>query len=155
MNRSYEANKKYLRFGCIILILIITLSALVSCAYEIEPIDEELKKRVEADYTSYLCEKNNWDKDKTSAYIRNYYGIHNGCVVAVFNGNYMTPYSETCEEIAGFTFIYGSTRMIEVWKDGEIYTLKEAYTNGILRKKDIKRIAEIHENREYSVFSYN
>ena len=155
MNRSYEANKRYLRFGCIILILILTLSALVSCAYEIEPIDEELRKRVEADYTSYLCEKNNWDKDKTSAYIRNYYGIHNGCVVAVFDGNYMTPYPMISEEVAGFTFTYGSTRMIEVWKDGEICTLKEAYTNGLLKKNDIKRIAEIHENREYSVFSYN
>ena len=155
MNSSYNASKRYLRFWCVILILIITLSALVSCAYEIETIDEELKERVEADYTSYFCEKNNWDKEKTSAYIRNYYGIHNGCVVAVFDGNYMTPYSETCEEIAGFTFIYGSEQTIEVWKDGEIYSLKEAYTNGLLRKKDIERIAEIHENREYWVFSYN
>ena len=59
------------------------------------------------------------------------------------------------EEVAGFTVTYGSTRTIEVWKDGEICTLKEAYTNGLLKKNDIKRIAEIHENREYSVFSYN
>ncbi len=154
MNGS-NASKSYLRFGCIILILIITLLTFVSCDYEIEPIDEELKERVEADYTSYFCEKNNWDKENISTHIRNYYGIHNGCVVAVFDGNFMTPYSEISEEVAGFTFIYGSERTIEVWKDGEIHTLKEAYDGGLLKKKDIKRIAEIHENEDYSVLSYN
>jgi hypothetical protein len=64
------------------------------------------------------------------------------------------------EIIEGALLIYGLTKS-EITqtsprsKGGLLRSYMSTAFNNLLTKKDIERIAEIHENREYSVFSYN
>lgn len=73
--------------------------------------------------------------------IREYFGTYNDCAI-MFIDNPMWCY--TCEfwseEIAGYTFGYGSSQTLDVYRNGEFVSLKEAYEKGWLSKKDIKDI---------------
>ena len=79
--------------------------------------------------------------DGTKITIREYFGTYNGCSVMFID----TPWwgymdSFWSEEVAGYTFGYGSSQTLDVYRNGEFVSLKEAYEKGWLSKKDIKDI---------------
>ena len=57
------------------------------------------------------------------------------------------------QTIAGETFLFADTsKVIDVWIDGEFFTLEEAYENGYLTAEQIADIAEIRRSGEYLSF---
>ncbi len=73
--------------------------------------------------------------------IREYYGTYNNCSIMFVDGigkGYLT----WCESeiIAGYEFWYSSSQKLDVYRNGEFATLKQAYEKGWLTKKDIRDI---------------
>ena len=70
-------------------------------------------------------------------------GVFDGAVAAVFyHGQYHGVWPDVLEEttIGDVTFSWPKGYPIEVWKDGEIYTLSEAYEKDIVTDDDLKDI---------------
>lgn len=70
-----------------------------------------------------------------------YYDTYDDAVV-LFWPNYES--GETSIKVAGVTISYKDEFLILVCKDEKVYTLAEAYEEGLLKKKDIRRIADFH-----------
>ena len=89
------------------------------------------------------------------AHISEYYGVYNGnCVPLVINVYPSASIQMLIEcEIAGETFIFGDgSETIDVWVNGEFFTLEEAYEKGYLTAEQIADIAEIRRSGEYLSF---
>ena len=120
-----------------------------SVAYAIEAPSEELLQRIEDDYYyGYLGKTEDGFKTR----IKEYYGEYDGCVPVIF----LLPYAAgdfahdivKKEEIGGVIFNYKWER-IKVWKDGEFYTVREAYEGGHLTKESLVIIAELYNTQTY------
>ena len=48
----------------------------------------------------------------------------------------------TTEKVAGFTFVYSCSQHMLVWHEGQFYSLKLAYDNGILTKEDLRTLVK-------------
>jgi len=70
-----------------------------------------------------------------------YYDTYDGAVV-LFWPSYES--GETSIKVAGVTISYKDEFLILVCKDEKVYTLAEAYDAGLLKKKDIRQIADFH-----------
>lgn len=69
-----------------------------------------------------------------------YYGTYNGAVaVMVFGSNAVGDAVWECT-VDGIKFSYRNYVPLIVWKDGEFYTLQEAYGNDFLTKDNLKSI---------------
>lgn len=71
-----------------------------------------------------------------------YYGEYDGCHVAFIDGgpyDYRTVLTE--DVIAGYTFTYNNSHKLDVYRDGEILTLAEAYEAGWLTEE---AVAQLH-----------
>lgn len=85
--------------------------------------------------------------------IRSYYGTFNGCSImfvdSVCNGGFLT----WCESeiIAGYEFWYSSSQKLDVHRNGEFATLKQAYQKGWLTKKDIRDIYYYYNTSRYTI----
>lgn len=126
---------------CIILILLITLTVLVSCGQNIDgnnyP-DERLISRIEKDYNEKYC------PEDPRYFVFECYGIYNECIPVMMDGGYYTNIVTT-QTIAGIDFTYPNSRVIEVWKKGEFYSLQEAYDNGYIDEKELSQIKEAYD----------
>ena len=133
-----NSRKKYLIFGCIALILLMIFSALVSCEQDLDDMDypdEKLIKRIENAYNEKHC------PNDPQFFVEECYGIYNGCIPVMMGGGFYFDIVIT-ETVAGIDFIYADGRAIEVWRDGEFYSLTEAYDHGYLNKDDLSQIKE-------------
>ena len=74
-----------------------------------------------------------------------YYGMYHEYII-LFSAGEMRVNTEIT--VAGETFFHGDCFNIYAYKDGELYTLQEAYEKGILNEEDIKDIAEYHRQFE-------
>ena len=95
-----------------------------------------------------------WDDQRTYGNnllgIRNY-GYHAGCVVFLV----LTPIPDECTiQVAESTFWLPIGFTIEVYKDGAICTLQEAYDSGILSADNIRNIATLHDCYDLEVEYY-
>lgn len=79
----------------------------------------------------------NWD-----VYTR-YYGTYGDSVVFFNNGDIAASVLSEIR-VAESVFKHGSGFSLNVYRDGEIYNLEDAYENGILTKEQIAEIAEYH-----------
>lgn len=48
----------------------------------------------------------------------------------------------TIEKVAGLTFVYSCSQHMQVWHDGQFYSLKLAYNNGILTQDDLRTLVK-------------
>ena len=69
------------------------------------------------------------------------YGTINGCIVVFIEGQL---HAEWEIYVADCEFVYGSSFLIEVYKDGEVCELKDAYEKGWLTKDHIKQLEARH-----------
>lgn len=76
-----------------------------------------------------------------------YYGTINDCVIIreIQYNWFGTTIGRF--EVAGYTFEYGDTFYLYVYRDGEVCQLKEAYENGWLTKEQIEVIHAKHNQR--------
>ena len=90
-------------------------------------LEQTIKKAMEEEGKVFVFEK--------------YYGTYGDCVVWFAGGiscAFMT------KEIAGYKFIYPSSFTIDVYRNGQILPLEEAYQKRWLSKNQIKLLAEYH-----------
>jgi len=72
-----------------------------------------------------------------------YYGNFGGCEVVMIDGDdisYTTAYRPV--EVAGYTIVFASGEPVWVYKDGQLFTVKEAYDTGVISKSDVYTIGE-------------
>jgi len=87
----------------------------------------------------------------TSIFNGNYYGEFNESYVVQFNES---TYDVCASEyVAGILFSYNVPNYIKVYNNGALYSLNEAYNNGLLKYEDIIIINAYH--RYYYSFMYN
>ena len=77
-----------------------------------------------------------------------YHGTYNGYVAVLINGPWFYPDVVKNFLIAG-VIIHGP-QTPEVWKDGEFYSLQEAYNLGFLSDGDIRSIASTHNPGDFN-----
>ena len=109
-----------------------------------KPTDEYIKN-LEAQLTDYHTKKagDNSYGITYDVHIVRYYGTYNGADVVFYYCDGMDHIQWIWTDIvAGYEFTYSDGNSIKVWKDGEHYSLRQAYESGILTKANIKRIAD-------------
>lgn len=99
-----------------------------------------LRRKIEADYA----------KSGENDTISRFYGIFDGCVPVMFNQPEQGAVSQ--EKVAGQTFNYNGGNTIKVWKDGNFYSLKEAYAQGLMRKECFEQLALEHRGGSYKQY---
>ena len=78
--------------------------------------------------------------DKVS--IDNYYGTYNGCVPVMIDHESLRYLAELWNmTVAGITFYFAGGQGIDVWYNGDFYSLESAYAQGLLTKDDLRNIA--------------
>ena len=116
---------------------------------------EGLLDQIAKDYYYRALEIHEGDSSKVSTYyIERYFGTYNGAVpvvITVVDGEY--PEVEHTETVAGYTFEHYCLNPIKVWKDGDFYSLQEAYDLGILTVEHVAQMYRLgslyYENTEY------
>lgn len=112
----------------------------------------ELLKRIEIDCTTAELNKYHEYRYSDRAYINAYYGNFYGAVAVKITPDGIAGYMQAhwSEIVAGHEIHYSDGQYIEVWKNGEFYTLQKAYDNGILSEESIGIIAKTVPIRYYN-----
>lgn len=109
--------------------------------------DEWLMNRIENDYASAQFEKHRFNPLFQGPWWVEYcYGVYGDCVPVMMEG-WITTHAERDDEIGNVVIHYRDGSSIDVWNNGEFYSLREAYEQGFLTEDDLKKIADIHNNR--------
>ena len=105
--------------------------------FKLEMPSEELLRQIEQDFSSGEDVYN----------VKNYYGNYNGSIPVMF----LMPENGAIRsvEVAGSYIHYNGGNSIWVWKDGDFYSLDEAYELKLLTKDDIAMIAYFHNSGKY------
>ena len=72
--------------------------------------------------------------------IRCYGKFDGGAYAVMIDGPYMYTQALETERVADYEFKYNSSQKIKIYKDGNFYTLNEAYLMGIISKSDVASI---------------
>lgn len=125
--------KKYIYF----LLLTVLFTMLIGCENkESAGLSAEVKAEMEAAWLKQNGRELPWNGED------GYYGTYNGAVVYI-DGGQLTVITKI--EVAGEEFSWPSSFTIYAYKDGWFYDLETAYEKGILTEKNIKSIAERHD----------
>ena len=141
--------KKRTRMLCMVLLLGMLVGA-VSCSGKpdlkdgMDMPDEAILSQIKRDYYSKVYGEDATGDPEATILIDHYYGTYNGCVAVMFSG-IETNDAEWDIEVAGTVFHYWHGSFIEIWKDGSIYSLEDAYEQNLLTKSDIESIAAVHQ----------
>ena len=128
-----------------VLMLAITVCMLASCAAFRG--EAELMDRIAKDYEEYYYQQ--WGF-RTSFEVEYCYGTYDDCVFVMMIGEGIsTSQANRDVEVGGVMFHYRDGNYIEVWKDGEFYSLEEAYEQGLISDADLTEVADIHNNVRY------
>lgn len=92
-------------------------------------LDENIEKAILDLYDNYGDE----------IYVEHYYGNYNGAH-AYFIGGVGFPAVITYEQIGEYLFTYSSANQMEIYKDGKIYSLTEAYNLGYLDDTSVEKL---------------
>lgn len=110
----------------------------------------ELTEEVDAElclayYEHYFADGNGGyygNFEESGIEISSYLGCYNGYHVAYFLDWFIQDtMAEETIIVAGYVFEYGTGRQHEVIKDGQFYTISQAYENGYLTAEDVYNIA--------------
>ena len=126
---------------CKLLLLLLAALLFVSCSQAVKMPSDKTLRQIELDYGRYVFGEEYDPAVHGDGSTSKCYGIYNGCVPMCFEG-YALSYAavETTEEIAGITFEYGSSNTIQVWKDGNFYSMQDAYDQTYLTTEDVQTI---------------
>lgn len=117
-------------------------------------VSDEIKEKAEAAYIGWYENAYGkkpdvqwvWDDPTTGVVQRfsdhcRYYGTFDGCVVWFSGENWEKP---SCFELGGYSFDYGTSTDLHVYKDGEYYPLASAVNKELISAEDLAIIAERH-----------
>ena len=139
--------KKRTRLLCMVLLLGMLVGA-VGCAIippkkpNIQEVDAEVLLEIKQKYLDLKGSSSMTTDDVT---VVQYCGTYNGCVTLILTDQ-QSIYADFAleESIAGVTIVYPNANRIYAWKNGERYTLEEAYNENLLTKADIEDISYIY-----------
>ena len=133
--------KKYIYF----LLLAVLFTTFMGCGNKDSAVlSAEVKEAMEVTWRRQKGGKLLWDGS-------GYYGTYDGTVVFFISGDLT---AEMNKEVAGETFWWPYVGEIYAYKDDWFYKLEAAYEKGFLTKKNIKRIAELHNEYLSEVFPH-
>ena len=143
------------KITAIILLLLICVTAFSSCAAKTsgsgdnETSLDKLLKQIDSDYLSELKKSGGYDPDVDGVFrVKNYYGTYNDCVPVMFSMPETGAMRDV--EVAGVVFHYTGSNTIIVWRDGDFFSLNEAYELELLTKDHIEAIASLHNSGKYT-----
>ena len=148
--------KKRRLAGAIAVIAILAICSLMLCSYidspDIPPDNDENGIAQPSERFIEQIKEDYRDGGAEGVYITEYYGVYNGnCVPLVINNGFALAVLVE-QTIAGETFVFADTsKVIDVWVDGEFFTLEEAYEKGYLTAEQIADIARTCAYGEYLV----
>ena len=139
---------------CLSIVALVTMNVLgfsISSAFmdqpDIREVDDEQLKQIKSDYLNMKKERLNYPDTVSidNVYIVEYCGSYDGCIVMMISDSTAMYIQEVRFTIVGGVGIrYNDGNEILAWKDGELYTLEQAYANKILTMANIKKIRDIH-----------
>lgn len=111
--------------------------------------DAELMQKIVKDYEEYCSEQWNYNPLIHGKCRVDYcYGVYNNCVPIMME---IVGTSTSCEEskieIGTVIIHYRNGNDIEIWREGEFYSLSKAYKEGWITEENLQEIAEIHDER--------
>ena len=110
--------------------------------------DTELMEKIANDYADHMS---NNSFIKGEMWVDYCYGVYDDCVpVMMAVSGSSTSEAERDVEIGDVIIHYRNGDSIEVWNDGDFYSLEEAYVQGLLTDENLQEIADIHNNVRYS-----
>ena len=111
--------------------------------------DPKLIKQIVRDYEKYCREQWNYIPLIHGKCRVDYcYGVYNDCVPIMMDIEGTSISAEESKiEIGTVVIHYRDGRDIEIWREGEFYSLLKAYNEGWITEEDIREISEIHEGR--------
>ncbi|MCL1811667.1 MAG: hypothetical protein FWG41_05580 [Methanomassiliicoccaceae archaeon] len=108
-----------------------------------EPLNSEMEMKIKQDYFNQITKIKFPEATIDNVGINKYYGTYNGSVVVKMSdltGHLIMMISET---VGGITINYPDTNKALVWKDGNFYSMQEAYDLGLLCKDDLREISRL------------
>lgn len=116
----------------------------------VAPPSEELVRQIEDDYFAYSHEEGKYDPAiDTKAPVKYYYGVYNDCVPVMF-AEPETGMGRSVA-VADSYFTYPGSNSIQVWKNGQFFSMEDAYGRGLLTKEHVAQIADLHADGKYAV----
>ena len=109
--------------------------------------DDELMDRIAKDYEEYYYQQ--WGI-RTSFEVEYFYGVYDECAYVMMVGeDICTTQANRDIEVGGVMFHYRDGNSIEVWRDGEFYSLEEAYEQGYVTVESLQEVAKIQNKERY------
>lgn len=149
--------KKRRLAGAIAVVAVVAMCVLMLCSYidspDIPPDNDENGIAQPSERFIEQIKEDYRDGGAEEVYITEYYGVYNGNCVPLVIHHSIAAYTIIEQTIAGETFLFADTsKVIDVWVNGEFFTLEEAYEKGYLTAEQIADIAEIRRSGEYLSF---
>ena len=129
---------------CKLLLLLLAALLLVSCNQAVKMPSDKTLRQIELDYGRHMFGEEYDPAVHGEVSVSKCYGVYNGCVAAIFSGQWDAPAVHMDVTVADVVFHYANGFTIDVWHDGEIFTLQEAYDQKLLTKGNLQTIADIH-----------
>jgi hypothetical protein len=106
--------------------------------------DEETQLKIKRDFL-HLWAEDLPDFTTDDVIIDSFYGIYGGSIALIIYSEGLGTAGITVTEVAaGITFVSPSPmHRIQVWNDGNFYSLTKAYEDGLLTKEDLVKIKRI------------
>ena len=122
--------------------------------FELKAPSEELLRKIENDYSSYLKETSSYDPSSDGIYcVKNYYGVYNGCIPVMFAVPETGAYRDV--SVADAVFHYSGSNSIIIWCDGGFFSLDEAYKSKKINCDHISIIANLHNTGSFISLDLN
>lgn len=67
-------------------------------------------------------------------------GEFDGCVAVFVNGPFLYNNVITTQTVDGLEFVYGSSHTMDIYRDGEIYKLQEAWEEGVISRAALREL---------------
>ena len=147
-----------------VLLCAAALFALASCKQKIvadwvaqdhSPAEQPPKELLERIVTDFAANKERETGKKLTAdwFVHIYYGVYGGAVPVMMDAPSAGFIITTSpEDVAGYRFEFGATRVMKVWKDGAFFSLKEAYEQGVLTAEQVGILADVVRERTFLIF---
>lgn len=70
---------------------------------------------------------------------------------ALYSDNGMVGFMVTYEEVGGYWFVYGDSNKVQILSNGELYTMPEAYENGLITLQQVAHLRDVYSSVRYTV----
>ena len=100
--------------------------------------DSDIEESIASEIKKAYCEFDNCKGWEYAVCVIRYEGEIEGCHIAMISGTGRAyELALRAEKVAGYTIRFGDSQRIYVYKDGNFYTIAEAYEQGVLSKAGV------------------